>query len=106
MRIIDWSSDVCSSDLFADMVMNNDIFRHYLFLNESKQTSVLKPRFFAYYSPDQQGNIDRSLTLILSAGIHDDKLGVNIRVSRARSEERSVGKECVSTCRFWRTPYH
>src|SRR3546814_18020083 len=23
-----------------------------------------------------------------------------------RSEERRVGKECVSTCRFWWLPYH
>src|SRR3546814_16824905 len=23
-----------------------------------------------------------------------------------RSEESSVGKECVSTCRWWRSPYH
>src|SRR3546814_10444315 len=23
-----------------------------------------------------------------------------------RSEERRVGKECVSTCRFWGMPYH
>src|SRR3546814_14876861 len=23
-----------------------------------------------------------------------------------RSEERSVGKECVSTCRSWWSPYH
>src|SRR3546814_12288920 len=24
----------------------------------------------------------------------------------SRSEERRVGKECVSTCRFWCSPYH
>src|SRR3546814_21080784 len=24
----------------------------------------------------------------------------------ARSEERRVGKECVSTCRYWWSPYH
>src|SRR3546814_14542569 len=24
----------------------------------------------------------------------------------SRSEERRVGKECVSTCRSWRLPYH
>src|SRR3546814_11669454 len=28
------------------------------------------------------------------------------RLSSARSEERRVGKECVSTCRFRWSPYH
>src|SRR3546814_1755654 len=26
--------------------------------------------------------------------------------AESRSEERRVGKECVSTCRSWRSPYH
>src|SRR3546814_20091246 len=29
-----------------------------------------------------------------------------IRSILARSEERSVGQECVSTCRYWCTPQH
>src|SRR3546814_5192604 len=33
--------------------------------------------------------------------VHDNK-----RVSEARSEERRVGKECVSTCRSRWSPYH
>src|SRR3546814_17884487 len=34
-------------------------------------------------------------------------LAIGVRLSRMlRSEERRVGKECVSTCRSWRSPYH
>src|SRR3546814_328117 len=31
---------------------------------------------------------------------------VNLRQLRQRSEERRVGKECVSTCRYRWSPYH
>src|SRR3546814_14461520 len=37
-----------------------------------------------------------------------DRLGANVgdRVTRNRSEERRVGKECVRTCRSRWSPYH
>src|SRR3546814_21144584 len=35
-----------------------------------------------------------------------DGLQVEIDVGMARSEERRVGKECVSTCRSRWSPYH
>src|SRR3546814_14752877 len=31
---------------------------------------------------------------------------IDIGFAQARSEERRVGKECVSTSRSWRSPYH
>src|SRR3546814_3445635 len=61
MRISDWSSDVCSSDL--DIV-------------------------------DLAGRIGRPREI-------DDEIG-----DLLRSEERRVGKECVSTCRSRWSPYH
>src|SRR3546814_5459396 len=68
MRISDWSSDVCSSDL---TVRNGDTWT----INFK---AVDKKR-------------ERKYT---SAQIRD------------RSEERRVGKECVSTCRSRWSPYH
>src|SRR3546814_7970641 len=66
MRISDWSSDVCSSDLAFDPGA---------FLRPRAQTLINAfPR--------------RSLQLAI------------------RSEERRVGKECVSTCRSRWSPYH
>src|SRR3546814_2922772 len=69
MRISDWSSDVCSSDLRHAVVA------------------------FA-------GQGMRSLSLVVA-------MDENRLIGRAnRSEERRVGKECVSTCRSRWSPYH
>src|SRR3546814_6786501 len=73
MRISDWSSDVCSSDLVA----RRAILR--------RQAEHLATR------GDQRA---------LAAGRDADALDVG------RSEERRVGKECVSTCRSRWSPYH
>src|SRR3546814_2814073 len=71
MRISDWSSDVCSSDLL--------ISQRELFLQGRDIKSCA--RFKA--TTDQL----RAQEVI-------------------RSEERRVGKACVSTCRSRRLPYH
>src|SRR3546814_4200064 len=70
MRISDWSSDVCSSDLRA---------------------SAAEPGAHC------RGNVTRVRLRALS-GCADHAMG--------RSEERRVGKECVSTCRSRWSPYH
>src|SRR3546814_6548114 len=75
MRISDWSSDVCSSDLFdAD-----EIFR------------TLDRRW------RQSGQI---------AGAERLQNRSAICRRRHRTEERRVGKECVSTCRSRWSPDH
>src|SRR3546814_5873603 len=76
MRISDWSSDVCSSDLFAGNVLGNEEF---VIMNIIMKTLFRNPA-------------DRLLFL---DDLHD-----------MRSEERRVGKECVSTCRSRWSPYH
>src|SRR3546814_6972063 len=75
MRISDWSSDVCSSDLF--------------------QLSSYK-RLLDIYSSSSK-TIDALMKLELPSGVE---------VEIKRSEERRVGKECVSTCRSRWSPYH
>src|SRR3546814_19778554 len=94
MRISDWSSDVCSSDL------------------------RLRPRCQRSRNPGEMralrpGNpmTDR-LTITLAQlnpvvgdiGGNADRLRRARRVA-ARSEARRVGKECVSTCRSRWSPY-
>src|SRR3546814_3026548 len=64
MRISDWSSDVCSSDLLA-------------------KTQALRARA-----------ADQRVVAVAGEQVLD------------RSEERRVGKECVSTCRSRWSPYH
>src|SRR3546814_7663310 len=68
MRISDWSSDVCSSDLEFDA--------------------------------DTPPNLE---TMVREGLAADSAL---IAESAGRSEERRVGKECVSTCRSRWSPYH
>src|SRR3546814_4365224 len=82
MRISDWSSDVCSSDLH--LLPNYDEY------------------LIAY--KDYTPALDERLPIGSSA--LDDVLARHIIVMNGRrSEERRVGKECVSTCRSRWSPY-
>src|SRR3546814_12304135 len=91
MRISDWSSDVCSSDLTVFMV-----------LPTSTQPADAVRDLVA---------TTRALAEQLNAEVFDANRQVFTaeaqRVLMAeRSEERRVGKECVSTCRSRWSPYH
>src|SRR3546814_10015472 len=83
MRISDWSSDVCSSDLavFARLVIARLV-----------------------------GKDRARLQRLVPAGRRDPLRPFVHRKEAAAagpgSEERRVGKECVSTCRSRWSPYH
>src|SRR3546814_19990086 len=77
MRISDWSSDVCSSDL-ADP----DLVRH----------------------GDEVGIGGRAWRVIVGEGHAPEHACLS--PAELRSEERRVGKGCVSTCRSRWSPYH
>src|SRR3546814_16405594 len=101
MRISDWSSDVCSSDLFEQFLQR--LFRrhgaaHGLRTQACKQILAIDE---------------------LGAGLAGQRLQVADQVARwnvdglrhaalcgYRSEERRVGKECVSTFRFRWSPFN
>src|SRR3546814_6723488 len=72
MRISDWSSDVCSSDLDRQALCAGLFGR--------------QPLHFLV-----DGSLHEPLAIIVPGN---------------RSEERRVGKECVSTCRSRWSPYH
>src|SRR3546814_15114094 len=97
MRISDWSSDVCSSDL---VIAGRNLSRSVRPGAERVLIAALArvappPVFLDARHPRrvrlQQGRAER---LRRQGG---DTL---------RSEERSVGKESVRTCRSWWSPYH
>src|SRR3546814_16379045 len=96
MRISDWSSDVCSSDLdgaddfsFAAVVAVEDGLAVFDALGQAAG-----------------GDCVPALLLRQFAGRrHDEKFAVRPLPLLARSEERRVGKECVSTCRSRWAPY-
>src|SRR3546814_6288851 len=80
MRISDWSSDVCSSDL------------------------ALR----AFQDFDALDGAERLRSAVGEWVIDTVDVGRDARIGirKERSEERRVGKECVSTCRSRWSPYH
>src|SRR3546814_19635172 len=106
MRISDWSSDVCSSDLDGsqvdavdddwdkfDSLATYDRFTH-AWLKEAKR--ILKPGGSIWVIGSYH-NIFR-----VGAALQDQ----GYWILNDRSEERRVGKECVSTCRSRWSPSH
>src|SRR3546814_19743541 len=97
MRISDWSSDVCSSDLLLDYPFECTRAVNNLILGGVFDDF---PNLKVYVShgggfiPYQFGRIKTFAGLI--SGVRCQK----------RSEERRVGKECVSTCRSRWSPSH
>src|SRR3546814_18248873 len=92
MRISDWSSDVCSSDLQPMPAGNVAV--------ASFQTATLRLAMapISAWSADTWSMIVYVVAVI---GIVALMLGLSWR-----SEERRVGKECVRTCRSRWSPYH
>src|SRR3546814_14262174 len=120
MRISDWSSDVCSSDLDALLhTLGNDRFWASTSISKVQLGGLDRLLVVASDVSEQ-----RQLTELLGyQATHDALTGLCNRrefersvrreleaVARggpqARSEERRVGKECVSTCRSRWSPYH
>src|SRR3546814_9503188 len=83
MRISDWSSDVCSSDLFLGQ-------RH---------------RQFAASQEDCAMNLSSKRAWLLAAA-SAALIAAFLLYPEHRSEARRVGKECVRTCRSRWSPYH
>src|SRR3546814_3717730 len=83
MRISDWSSDVCSSDLAPIVTFVTD--------EGGGQALCLW--------------VSLSLCFFLFCNFFFRFL-LSVLLAIPRSEERRVGKECVSTCRSRWSPYH
>src|SRR3546814_14172009 len=92
MRISDWSSDVCSSDLAHVVGGGVDVAGQALQLDADRQAAL------------QFGQQVARLGHREGAG--RDEQDMVCFYSPVRSEERRVGKECVSTCRSRGSPYH
>src|SRR3546814_1705927 len=95
MRISDWSSDVCSSDLFATRWAAAEL---------AYQPELGPPWFFAFGRP-----IYLPWALFgwwFSFDAYAPKVFDEAGAIAARSEERRVGSECVSTCSSGGSAYH
>src|SRR3546814_12170665 len=100
MRISDWSSDVCSSDL-ALLAARNQLLG---VASQSEKLQGVRPEGMED-APELRVQIDRVKARALGLSIADVNGTLSIAFG-SRSEERRVGKECVSTCRSRWSPYH
>src|SRR3546814_15604075 len=98
MRISDWSSDVCSSDL-------TQIAQAQLACNRMRGFQIgLENRVVECTAIDEAAGID--VNRGHRFGLVDNQIAARFEIDTARSEERRVGKECVSTCRSRWSPYN
>src|SRR3546814_12643714 len=102
MRISDWSSDVCSSDLLAAIGLA-DVMRE-----TDRGARLLRDTH-----PFLGNGVDRAVVIFFDGMAGNERVDVQMvdapilhLVDQGRSEERRVGKECVSTCRSRWSPYH
>src|SRR3546814_15237135 len=122
MRISDWSSDVCSSDLpydipalkvahrYADTGAEPGVWRSgahsatafftECFIDELAAASGLDPLSFRIRMLRSKPRHAEALKTAAGIG------GFAPFAGEVRSEERRVGKECVSTCRSRGSTYH
>src|SRR3546814_15323598 len=100
MRISDWSSDVCSSDLIEALVDTLEQVEVW----PVKTNAAFLSRAAA--DPDfRAGEVDTAFIPSKIDSLVPDATPA-AAVWNLRSEERRVGKEWVSTCRSRWSPYH
>src|SRR3546814_15659416 len=103
MRISDWSSDVCSSDLsFADVPKAIIMHRTEGMIKMAIHPQTKQILGVHILAPNASELIAEAMMLIKNKNTIDDV----VNSLPMRSEERRVGKECVSTCRSRWSPYH
>src|SRR3546814_18929534 len=121
MRISDWSSDVCSSDLKAEHILcSPDRQATFKSIYAGERPAVLHKCRAGAEKVARDAETVRKMgvsgtpTLFvdgkLVSGFQQAELEAFIEASNkkptARSEESRVGKECVRTCRSRGLPYH
>src|SRR3546814_11066231 len=95
MRISDWSSDVCSSDLSEVLGVYGAVAEIASVLRKSRAAfdPIMMPIAQRLHITHDHAGLQRETTRAVGWALQ-------------RSEERRVGNECVSTCRSRWSPYH
>src|SRR3546814_20050770 len=102
MRISDWSSDVCSSDLALTEIAKVQAHSHHLLDVRHGPMVTVGPRTLVIAALSDEGD-DYQHKLMRDIQARGAKI---IAFGEHRSEERRVGKECVSTFRSRWSPDH
>src|SRR3546814_19594119 len=111
MRISDWSSDVCSSDL-NDGMATKTLLESFRYPRHGPGMMWEAARDYVVKGGNQvlMGHALKQLTCDQVTGrwkVAAETLSAEtITINAARSEERRVGKECVSTCSYGRSTYY
>src|SRR3546814_17273746 len=117
MRIRDWSSDACSSDLIikgsalAALEDSNEEIGRKAVIELMKQVDA--------YIPEPERPLDKPFMMpiedvfsisgrgtVVTGRVETGIIKVGEEVAIVRSDARRVGKACVSTCRSRWSPYH
>src|SRR3546814_11594405 len=112
MRISDWSSDVCSSDLpLCRYRHNSHATGHVDRLARPSLISTKRKDYAREELVAELGAAFVSATIGIKLHDREDHAAYLASWLQAlskdkRSEERRVGKECVSKCRFRWSRYH
>src|SRR3546814_17100635 len=117
MRISDWSSDVCSSDLWGLSAHTSYEFDDFTIKaitayrktdtsgrGELDQTSAALLSPLTLYEHAQQ--FSQEIQFSRQTDNYDLIIGGYYFQEKLRSEESRVGQECVSMCRSRWSPYH
>src|SRR3546814_11461281 len=102
MRISDWSSDVCSSDLTAERT--SGFLMRLLFTMFAEDSGLIPEKSFINLLKNQRAapqHLEHKLAALwaaMDAGASSPEIGVTLR---KRPEQRSAGKGCVSAGLVW-----
>src|SRR3546814_14713268 len=99
MRISDWSSDVCSSDLFSLVAIP-------MFILMGAAVSSSQAGRDLYEALDRWLHRVPGGLVLSNLGACAVFAALSGSSPATRSEERRVGKECVRTCRSRWSPVH
>src|SRR3546814_6637978 len=102
MRISDWSSDVCSSDLGVPHTVIVDNAGGHL-MQHGRVDLLITGTDRTTATGDVANKIGTYLKALAAV---DNGVPFYVALPGTRSEERRVGKECVSTCTSRWSPYH
>src|SRR3546814_12296894 len=112
MRISDWSSDVCSSDLYVQLVLDKYPLSDRMLpdnIRESSNRECSQSIRLVQFLPQRLNSCMEQARAMLDPlqPLDCARILTNVQLGAVHSsEDRRVGNECVSKCRYRGSPYH